>query len=661
MKKRLIKSIKPRLTGKTVPKKKAKPYIVDAFEAEEMLMIDIYEHREDKKLHPLWRCVLGIKDFINYNYEKEIWNNCKFHNALDCDYCGDYRFNEITKKHDVSEEVEKTIIGFIVKYTEKVYARNVFYAIDSYEDHLNWEKRATAEMRKHKRIQDKMAELPELPKDFKQFLQKKVYNDSHYMFFDEEKGMCSRCGRETATEKNWKHNMKSICPKCRKKVTYKAKNRIKFPKEEHKEILVIQRFRDETVLRYVKTSMEFHSDRKENLEFTESLRTYHGYGIEQYKGRYVHYYDHWTGSDFWNDKMLYGSQVSYGRADILYTNNWEELNEIFNPEWLNMMRKWTDEKQTMPLKDFLMTSKVKMQLIERLWNAGLYKLAETEVKGKLYFYRDSYDQELKKILGISKPMLNWMQEKNAGAEEFYILREAFEDNKGLSNSEIFELASAKISLKDIASVAKNRKIVKTLHYLERAAGYRNLKEKFNHYKDYLSMALNMDYDLENDTVRYPKDLKSAHDKAVSEFNATEADKKKLEAGLKYPKIRAMRSQLEDICGYKDKHYMIVAPRDAGDIIEEGKQLHHCVGGDGYLSRHNDKKYFILFMRKVASKEERYYTIELDLQNSSIRQYYGAYDKKPDKEEVDKFLEKWKRHIKREIKDGISKLSDLYAV
>lgn len=72
-------------------------------------------------------------------------------------------------------------------------------------------------------------------------------------------------------------------------------------------------------------------------------------------------------------------------------------------------------------------------------------------------------------------------------------------------------------------------------------------------------------------------------------------------------------------------------------------------------------YFIVFMRKVENENERFYTIELDLLKNKIIQYFGAYDKKPDKEQVDKFIGKWKKHIQEETKDGISKLSELYAV
>ena len=43
-------------------------------------------------------------------------------------------------------------------------------------------------------------------------------------------------------------------------------------------------------------------------------------------------------------------------------------------------------------------------------------------------------------------------------------------------------------------------------------------------------------------------------------------------------------------------YIILPARDAGEIIMEGRILHHCVGGDNYLSSHDKGRSTILFLR-----------------------------------------------------------------
>ena len=71
-----------------------------------------------------------------------------------------------------------------------------------------------------------------------------------------------------------------------------------------------------------------------------------------------------------------------------------------------------------------------------------------------------------------------------------------------------------------------------------------------------------------------------------------------------------------------------------------------MGGDAYLHKHDTGRTFILFLRRVQAPDERYYTLEIDPGDNRIVQYYGYNDKKPDKEQVDRVLDKWKRQLKR---------------
>ena len=78
---------------------------------------------------------------------------------------------------------------------------------------------------------------------------------------------------------------------------------------------------------------------------------------------------------------------------------------------------------------------------------------------------------------------------------------------------------------------------------------------------------------------------------------------------------------------------------------EGRILHHCVGGDNYLSKHNEGKSYILMMRLQKEPETPYITIEINPEQKRIVQWYGERDTKPDKEKnqswLDNYLEKLK--------------------
>ena len=88
-------------------------------------------------------------------------------------------------------------------------------------------------------------------------------------------------------------------------------------------------------------------------------------------------------------------------------------------------------------------------------------------------------------------------------------------------------------------------------------------------------------------------------------------------------------------------------KDAEEIVMEGRKQHHCVGREIYLKRHNQGESFILLLRKTEKPNVPYYTIEI--REDRILQWYGKFDKKPDKEKIEKWLEKYVRYLKKKEK------------
>lgn len=72
-------------------------------------------------------------------------------------------------------------------------------------------------------------------------------------------------------------------------------------------------------------------------------------------------------------------------------------------------------------------------------------------------------------------------------------------------------------------------------------------------------------------------------------------------------------------------------------MTEGRLLHHCVGGDNYLRKHNEGESYILFLRQQEAPEIPYITVEIDEKQHRIRQWYGAHDRKPDEQRMQKWL------------------------
>ena len=140
------------------------------------------------------------------------------------------------------------------------------------------------------------------------------------------------------------------------------------------------------------------------------------------------------------------------------------------------------------------------------------------------------------------------------------------------------------------------------------------KVNFKYYLDYLSLLKDLGIQLDENLI-IPKDLGKAHDNAVELLNQMQREvnekmyEKRLKAILKY----------ENIVG--DCAFLV--PKDLNELVAEGKALHHCVGGSGYIDGHKQGKTTIIFIRQKEAIEKPFYTLEL--KNESIVQLRGKHN------------------------------------
>ena len=122
------------------------------------------------------------------------------------------------------------------------------------------------------------------------------------------------------------------------------------------------------------------------------------------------------------------------------------------------------------------------------------------------------------------------------------------------------------------------------------------------WKDYLSMAGLLEYDLTEPTVAMPRDLQARHDAAadIIRHQGDEVERKK------YAKRR--KALEKRFGGFILGGLRIVIPGCAQEIVDEGQTLKHCVGG--YAARHMAGSTTILFLRHERRPERSFLTIEL---------------------------------------------------
>jgi len=167
------------------------------------------------------------------------------------------------------------------------------------------------------------------------------------------------------------------------------------------------------------------------------------------------------------------------------------------------------------------------------------------------------------------------------------------------------------------------------------------------YYDYIRMRQNAGYDMTSDIILFPSDFRRRRDEMILQAEKKQMDKRKKEVNEKFPRIAKRYKKLSDKYSAAAGGLIIRPAKSAAEIVEEGRLLHHCVGGDDYLAKHNTGRSVILFLREIDKKDVPYITIEI--RGEYIVQWYGAYDRKPDFEKITAWLDTYTEELKKRKK------------
>jgi hypothetical protein len=138
--------------------------------------------------------------------------------------------------------------------------------------------------------------------------------------------------------------------------------------------------------------------------------------------------------------------------------------------------------------------------------------------------------------------------------------------------------------------------------------YRKMGDLLTLYRDYIRMCRQLDYDLSNGFVLFPRHLKKSHDKL-----STLIDRAK--AAAHDQKIRSQFPALKGLYQFTHGGLVVIPPRNAREIVDEGHRLHHCVGS--YVASVAADESTILFIRDAKKPRTPLCTIEL--KDNRVRQ------------------------------------------
>ncbi|MDR1954308.1 MAG: PcfJ domain-containing protein [Clostridiales Family XIII bacterium] len=196
---------------------------------------------------------------------------------------------------------------------------------------------------------------------------------------------------------------------------------------------------------------------------------------------------------------------------------------------------------------------------------------------------------------------------------------------------------------DVARYIENRKLLD--YAVKQRKRYKwKTPLRLMDYVDYLRDCRILNYDMTSRDVLFPKAFRTAHARTgelVSELRTTkEAERLALyDPAIEANGIAISRMQAP----YWSGDLMIFPAKTTGELIREGRELHHCVGG--YYEGMARGRYAIMFIRKADCSDTPYFTLQL-MADGRIEQNRGKYNCSPD-DEVKAFVDKWHRWFERQ--------------
>lgn len=248
--------------------------------------------------------------------------------------------------------------------------------------------------------------------------------------------------------------------------------------------------------------------------------------------------------------------------------------------------------------------------VEMLLKCGYEELLQYKIHGYKTRHIVKWNaQNFKDFFKLSKPELNEWKNHMNDMDVIDVYTSLFKDRKnGINNAAEWSYSLGKFTV-DAAKRITGRFGITAEEILKYITGSK--KRNFTIWSDYIDAAADIGYDLTVHNVLFPKNLTSAHDEAVAA--------RKLKAmEIEQQKARERYDKLMKRYGKENGEYLIRAPHDAAEIINEGNVLHHCVGG--YAARHANGSTTILFMRAVSRPDKPLYTIEMS--GKELRQVHG---------------------------------------
>lgn len=515
----------------------------------------------------------------------------------------DARESDIKRAHEILKTVQESWH----------YVSGIKNEMDSFARRINQKKHEKAMDRKYSKMKGHFEMFPDYPADLAEFCEMNVFGFTYIFISKIPKGAreaaCGHCGHKFSVSKNTKPGQEGICPGCNMKAIYRAiwtSGR----REDKGKICIAHKVQGQLLIRWTNIIRTFDGV-KYNYHFYDYYRNLY---LHSPKGPVIYAYDYKSmmswGENWYRQK---NGSVHYGKS-FVYANN---LREVFGDTYyhvdLEAGLKNAGRLSFTSLLDNLKT----VPAAEYLFKMGMPALAAGISKSDL-----GNSTGFSTVLGISKQYLPLYRKFNVRPLEHRIIKASKSWVSEPSFEKLRLLAPEYTDYDDIVDILETMSFERFANYFSKqkeANGKKNLHYSLTLYKDYLSMSESLKVDMSRKSVRFPRNIKEAHDLLLPRFNHVKHQVE--DENFK----QAMQKIYSGIKSYAKGDYCIVLPALRSDLITEGQSLNHCVGADRYYKNHIAGTRMIFFVRHAKEPEKPYFTMEIDMKELKILQLYGFSD------------------------------------
>lgn len=581
---------------------------------------------------------------------EEKWRKAMIENLDYPGYGWGYLYSQSQKVDWINAEGAKTIRNKL-----KV-EKSGFYGILEYQQRVLKEKREEGYRREVAPWDADMALVPEVPDGFARWMQKKGVEE-HFIFYhydskkEAETGYCSYCEKQVPVIKP-RHNKKAKCPCCKKEITFKADGKIKRLETKYYNLNLIQKIAGGFVIRTFEVQKKYSNTTYDKpyyivKEFRRVLYRKEGitlYCMELYKNKEYR----WVRQRGYFGIGHYYYRYGSSKEGLTYPTNIGRLakSELKHSGLPIMLKK----KQRMDIEKYLY-EEAGNPAIEKLVKIDMFRLAEEIMEC-------SYDKELlneegtdlAKMLKLDKNRLNRLKNMDGGINHMRWLQLEKKNNTAYTDDMIRYFADADLVPKNLEFISQKMSYQKIWNYLMRQQDLTEDKPSqiVTTWQDYLNMAKKAKMSVDSEQIYKPKNLEAKHAEAI-EILQQEGFKKQAE------EVRKRFKDVDKICAeltkyeYESDKYCIVAPKGVEDIIREGTILQHCVHTcDFYWDRICHRETYLLFLRKTASNDVPYYTLEVEPAGNIRQKRTTGDNQNKDFEDAVGFLKKWQKEIQKRL-------------